>query len=207
MKRLLAHIGRLAADRTAAVSVEYVILLLPLLALVFTSFQIALAYHFALTAQKAVEQGARIAVVRDAVHNGLPATNAFTDNSKIGKACADPAETTAPCVDPGGPWVCDGGSLGGTDCDETAFNQIYNEIARIAYLLEPEQVTITYSYVNLGFAGGPFTPLVEVEIQERPFFLQFFFNLAFAGDGEGPEALQLPGVAASGIAEDLSSTN
>lgn len=189
-------------DGSAAI--EYVALLLPLIALVFTSLQIALAYHFALTAQKAVELGARIAAVRDAVHVGLPSTNELVTGSTFtaGMACGFGA-----CVDPGGPWTCSGATIASdANCDVAKFNEIRDEVARLAYLLDDDDLSITYSYGLLGFADGPLVPIVEVAIVERPFFLQFFFNLAFGGDDDSFE-VTLPSVAATAIAEDLSSTN
>ena len=189
-------------DGSAAI--EYVALLLPLIALVFTSLQIALAYHFALTAQKAVELGARIAAVRDAVHEGLPATNQLDQSSGLsaGAPCGFGA-----CLDAGGPWTCSGATVT-TDpnCDTQKFNEIRDEVARLAYLLDDDDLSITYSYGLLGFADGPLVPIVEVAIVERPFFLQFFFNLAFGVDDDDVE-VTLPAVAATAIAEDLSSTN
>lgn len=190
---------------SGAASIEYVILLLPLIALVFLSFQIALAYHFALTAQKAVELGARIAAVRDPVNTAMPAINELDPGSgfSVGKPCGLGA-----CLAPGGgPWTCSGDDLSGEDCDAAAFVQIFDEVARVAYLLDPSDLSVTYSYVGLGFAGGPFTPIIEVSIRERPFFLQFFFNLAFGSGEDTSRELNLPAVAASAIAEDLSSTN
>ena len=202
MKRTLHTFFR-KDDGSAAI--EYVTLLLPLIALVFTSLQIALAYHFSLTAQKAVELGARIAAVRDAVHTGLPTTNELNESSGlgVGDECGFGA-----CVDPGGPWTCSGETVA-TDpnCDLARFNEIRNEVARLAYLLDDEDISITYSYGLLGFADGPFVPIVEVAIEERPFFLQFFFNLAFSGGEDESFEVTLPSVAATAIAEDLSSTN
>lgn len=201
IRKLLSFLRR--DDGSAAI--EYVALLLPLIALVFTSLQIALAYHFALTAQKAVELGARIAAVRDAVHTGLPTANELDTSSGLtaGAACGFGA-----CVDPGGPWSCTGDTVA-TDpnCDVARFNEIRDEVARLAYLLNDDDLSITYSYGLLGFADGPFVPIVEVAIVERPFFLQFFFNLAFGGEGDESFQVTLPSVAATAIAEDLSSTN
>lgn len=197
-----ARLPSFRRDESGAATIEYVILLLPLIALVFTSFQIALAYHFALTAQKAVELGARIAAVRDPVHTGMPLENAAAPGARVGDSCA-----LGGCAAPGGPWRCSGSDLGSADCDAAAFSAIFDEVGRIAYLLSPEDLTVTYSYAALGFAGGPFTPIVEVTIEERPFFLQFFFNLAFGSGEDSSGRLTLPAVAASAIAEDLSSTN
>jgi hypothetical protein len=198
-------IRRLWADRSASATIEYVVLLLPLLALVFVSFQIALAYHFALTAQKAVELGARIASVRDPVSITMPKTN--QTNSATGASFGDSCAEGACIVPAGGPWTCAGNDLGNGACDPVAYSEIFDEVARIAYLLNPADLSITYTYGGLGYAGGPFTPIVEVAIEERPFFLQFFFNLALSNPSNKPEALQLPAVAASAIAEDLSSSN
>lgn len=206
MKRFLRKFWK--QDEGAA-AIEYVVLLLPLIALVFTSLQIALAYHFALTAQKAADLGARIAAVRDPVRVDLPATNGFdlTSGLNEGDSCANGA-----CTDPGGPWSCNGATVA-TDpnCDLDAYNAIRNEVARLAYLLDDDDVTISYQYGFLGYAEGPFVPLVTVSIQERPFFLQFFFNLSRGGldvdENDDPIEVDLPVVASTAIAEDLSSTN
>lgn len=198
-----SFLRRFARDEEGSSTIEYIVLLLPLLALVFTSFQIALAYHFALTAQKAVELGARIAAVRDPVHTGLPASNEIETGFVEGDSCALGA-----CVAPvGGPWSCSGADLETANCDAVAYEAIRAEVARVAYLLDPEDLSITYYYGGLGFAEGPFTPIVEVAIEERPFFLQFLFNLALADPDQEADELQLPAVAASAIAEDLSSDN
>lgn len=194
----------LIRNEEGSAAIEYVALLLPLIALVFTSLQIALAYHFSLTAQKAVELGARIAAVRDAVHTGLPSSNELASGSSFsaGASCGSGA-----CENPGGPWICTGATVAtDANCDVANFNEIRDEVARLAYLLDDEDLSISYSYGLLGFAGGPFVPIVEVAIVERPFFLQFFFNLAFGGEDDDVE-VTLPAVAATAIAEDLSSTN
>ena len=107
-----ARLPSFRRDESGAATIEYVILLLPLIALVFTSFQIALAYHFALTAQKAVELGARIAAVRDPVHTGMPPENAAAPGARVGDSCA-----LGGCAAPGGPWRCSGSDLGSADCD------------------------------------------------------------------------------------------
>lgn len=201
---MIRKMRNLFRNDDGSAAIEYVALLLPLIALVFTSLQIALAYHFALTAQKAVELGARIAAVRDPVHTGLPATNQLDVGSGLtaGAACGLGA-----CTHAGGPWTCSGATIA-TDpnCDAANFNEIRDEVGRLAYLLDDEDLSITYSYGLLGFADGPLVPIVQVSIEDRPFFLQFFFNLAFGGEGDDIE-VTLPAVAATAIAEDLSSTN
>lgn len=207
----MSALGRFRAflkDRSASASVEYVVLFLPLIALVFTSFQIALAFHFALTAQKAVENGARVAAVRDPVYRReyLPTTNVPAAGARTGDACALNNNCVAPS---GGPWVCTNADLNQPQCDANAFKEVFDEVAAVAYLLNPDNLVVAYDYYELGFANGPFVPLVTVTIAERPFMLQFFFNLAYGQDREAgsQEVGLLPAVQATAIAEDLSSVN
>ena len=151
-----------------------------------------------------MRMGARIAVVHDPVYTALPQINEPVDDAAAseGRPCAS-GGCFAPQV---GSWTCTGADLGSSECDEAAFGAIYNEVASSAYLPDPAKLSVTYSYVRLGYAGGPFTPLVEVRIEQRPFFLQFMFSLAFGGGGDSPDEVTLPSVAASAIAEDMSSS-
>lgn len=196
---------RFLRDRRGAATVEFVVLFLPMIALVFTCFQVALAYHFTLTAQKAVEIGARIAAVRDPVHRNIPARNVTSSTGTIEEPCA-----LDHCVDPGGPWTCSGADLTLAQCDAAAFDAIFQEVAAFAYLLNPEDMEITYRYARLGKAGGPFVPIIRVEIVERPFAFQFGFDLGFGnrqGTSQSQERRTQVGIAAEAIAEDLSSAN
>lgn len=202
--------SRFLKDAGGAAAIEYVVLLLPLLALVFTSFQIALAYHFSLTAQKAVENGARVAAVRDRVAENMPRINQPAEGAEIGTPCS---QGGCAVPDPAS-WTCTAEDLGGPNCNANAFNEVFQEVASIAYLLDPDDLVITYSYAGLGFAEGPFVPIIEVGIRERPFFLRFGFSLALGVSGgeenegeDGQEVATLPSVAAMAIAEDMSSTN
>ena len=198
-------IKRFLTAKDGAATLEYVILFLPLVAMVFTCFQIALAYHFALTSQKAVENGARIAAVRSPVANDLPTINVAQSGAETGDRCALPGS----CVDPGGPWVCTFADLDAS-CDREAFDDVFQEVAALAYLLSPEDLEVTYRYADLGFANGPFVPIVEVTIVERPFFLQIGFSLYYgpdATDDNVADVKRLPAATATAIAEDMSSTN
>ena len=96
---MLSQLKAFLTDRRASASVEYVVLFLPLIALVFTSFQIALAFHFALTAQKAVENGARIAAVRDPVYHRdyLPHKNEPAPGAETGDTCVVSLTTLRGC--------------------------------------------------------------------------------------------------------------
>lgn len=200
-----APIIRFWRERRAAATVEFVVLFLPMIALVFTCFQVALAYHFSLTAQKAVEVGARIAAVRDPVRRFLPQTNVTSDTGTKGEPCA-----LGHCVEVTTVFRCEGADLSPALCDVSAFNAIFQEVAAFAYLLSPEDMNISYRYAGLGKAGGPFIPIIEVEIVERPFTFQFGFDLG-AGNRQGASQTQevrtQVGISAIAVAEDLSSAN
>jgi hypothetical protein len=42
--------------------------------------------------------------------------------------------------------------------------------------VNPGDVSISYSYVGLGFADGPFVPLIRVKVAAKPFLLSFGFG-------------------------------
>ena len=200
-----AAVSRFLIERRAAATVEFVVLFLPMIALVFTCFQVALAYHFSLTAQKAVEVGARIAAVRDPVYTALPGTNVRTTSGEIEGSCAFDN-----CVDPGGPWVCEGANLSLATCDVDAFNAIFQEVAAFAYLLNSDDMNIRYEYARLGKAGGPFIPIITVSIVERPFTFRFGFDLGAGnrqGGAQSQEVRTQVAISAVAVAEDLSSAN
>jgi hypothetical protein len=64
-------------------------------------------------------------------------------------------------------------------------------------------LTVTYNYVGLGYAGGPFVPSVTVTLSGVQFgmFMGFLSGLAGAGDS----LLVLPDISATLTGEDLSS--
>ncbi|MEL7465878.1 MAG: TadE/TadG family type IV pilus assembly protein [Pseudomonadota bacterium] len=217
---MVRRIRSFLSDRRGAATVEYVVLFLPLVALVFTSFQISLAYHFALTSQKAVENGARFAAVRDAaVVRGdalgqMPMIKELSrtapSTAEVGDACSVAGTCAFANTSNNGPWSCAGADLASPTCNAAAFDAIYQEIASLAYLLQPEDVVITYRDAGLGFAGGPFVPVIEVSILEKPFFLQFLFEAtAFGGNADQarPGVETLPAVTATAVAEDLSTSS
>lgn len=198
-------ISRFWKEKGAAATVEFVVLFLPMIALVFTCFQVALAYHFSLTAQKAVEVGARVAAVRDPVYKFLPGTNETAPGQQDGEPCA-----FGNCVNDTTIYTCEGANLSLAECDVEAFNAIFQEVAAFAYLLQPEDMNISYQYARLGKARGPFTPLITVSIVERPFTFQFGFDLGFGrrqGDPQSQEVQTQIGISAIAVAEDMSSAN
>lgn len=219
-RRLRAARRAMTARREdGAVTIEFLFLFLPLMALVFFIFQIALAYHYMLSAQKGVIMGARIAAVREAVHQAVPAVNTVAPGARVGDSCSAGA-CAAP---PQNEWIClgradvsavgasragDGFTPGsGADCDDAVFREIYAEINRLAFGVDPEDVTLIYSNSNIGFAGGPYRPLVTVYVPERPLPFTFLGVLRAGGLTGLTEDPVLTGVASTRITEDLRSEN
>ncbi len=212
-------------DERGATTVEMIIIFLPLMILVLTIFEIGIAYHFTLTAQKAAQVGARFVVTRDPVHTGMPSANTIHYRyGAYGDACYQGgAIGTDACLDPGGPWVCDGAALS-AQCNSARFNDLLTEMQRLYPSITADDVTVGYYYHRLGYAGGPMVPEVRVTIKSRPSPLQLlsFLDLFVTKDSSNPQrpkvemaaadeenwdTLTLRSVTASAFGEDLSSSN
>lgn len=139
-----------------------------------------MAYNY-VTAEKSLQIAARMAVVRPPVCNGVPQTNQRGDaiTPRFGSRC-DTA--TGVCASPTIP-SCTGGDAGLSAAGNATADAIW---ARVQPLL-PNNATeanlrYTYSYdEDLNFLGGPFVPVVRVELINLDFqFLGVFAALAEA---------------------------
>jgi len=189
-------------DQRGGVAVEFVALLPAFVFLTFFVFEITIAVLWVGTVEKAAQLGARLAIVSDLAVTGLSPDlkNGVADGHIPGDHC-----------DQGGctifaPRTCTGGSIG--ECS-VGFTAIFSRMDAIATLLQPENVTITYAYVGLGFAGGPIVPRVTVTIQNVPYdtfmtnILARFMRLA-TGDPAAVSPLTiLPTIAVTLTGEDL----
>ena len=116
---------------------------------------------FSATLQKAVQAGARAAVVSDPMTAGVPDINARSATGVFGVDCGD---ASAPCTG-----FATISCVGGSTCDSTQFDRVFDHMQGFSGLLEQSMVTVTYEYVGLGFAGGPVAPLVTVTVQGVPY--------------------------------------
>lgn len=128
-----------------------------ILATVFFVLETTLYLFFSASLEKAAQAGVRAAVVSTPVAAGVPATNARTAAGLFGAACP------ANCV--GFNTV----SCTGAACTPAEFNRIFAHMDGFVGQLEPENVTITYDYAGLGFAGGPTIPVVTVTVSGVPY--------------------------------------
>lgn len=160
--RLRAFLG----SESGAVTIDFVTVFPAVFLFFLMVVEIGLAFHFTSTAQKAAQLGARLAVVQDPVHTGVWETNRFdADLGRAGDACYQ--ITGDICLDPGGTWVCDGAAMD-DDCDGARFAVIAAELRRLSPRLAESDISIAYTYRQLGVAGGPFVPEVAVTIRARP---------------------------------------
>lgn len=165
--RVAEAFRKFAASDRGAYSVEFPIIFSAFFVLVLLAFQIAFAMFQVISDEKAAMTGARIAAVRDPVHTGMPTNNVATSNDDVGQPCSEGF-----CTDPGQTWSCSGDALG-ANCDANRFVVIMNDMRRQGVNFDPRDLTITYSYAGMGFAGGPFVPLIRVSIDSAPFLFSF----------------------------------
>lgn len=152
---------RFAGSKDGTVTIEFVVVFLGFIAIIFFVIEVTLFMFFRASLEKAAQAGARAAVVSPAVVAGLPATIARADTTKIfGRKCSD---ATNPCAT-FATLTCTGGG-----CQAVPFTRILNHMRGFNGAIEAENVTFTYQDVGLGFAGGPTVPMVTVTIEGVPF--------------------------------------
>jgi Flp pilus assembly protein TadG len=163
-----------------------------------------LAYHL-VTSERAMQAAARLAAVRPAACAGVPATLVRAalapDNTAYGTSCNAGGPV---CADPG-PVTCAGSSANATAV----------EIWNLVQPTLPPGATIAnlrFSYAfdpNLGFLGGPYVPVVTVELDDVGFdFVTPLTSLAQVagatpGGGSWDAGLVLPAQSVSIPGEDL----
>lgn len=208
MRQLLhTYVRRFAADTSGTTLVELAIVIPTLLLLVLGTIEIGRLGYTAAMAQKATELAVRTAAVRPAVCADVPQTiepvivDASEDPPRFGtlcrgnNACAAPATPEAICT---------------LAENNTSADEIWQTIAP---LLPPTatraNVQMRYTFdPDLGFLGGPYTPIVTVELVDFEFrFITPLGDLADLATGgpasEIPRAITFPNMSASLPAEDL----
>ncbi|MGH6896286.1 MAG: TadE/TadG family type IV pilus assembly protein [Geminicoccaceae bacterium] len=181
-----------------AATVEFVIVAPVFLLLFFGVIETASAFFWWKTAEKATQLGARLAIVRDPAAVGMPLRNVRRDGTLFGLACGSASD---PCdFDNQSTWICSGGD---SSCNPDAFDNIITEMRRvIGQEIDDDNLNITYSYVGLGYAGGPFIPAVTVTLTGVRFGMFMGFLSGMAGEDGALEFL--PDISATLTGEDLS---
>ncbi|OJU10395.1 MAG: hypothetical protein BGN85_05625, partial [Alphaproteobacteria bacterium 64-11] len=152
-------IGGFSREEKGTTTVEFVAISGFFFVIAFMIIEIALAIFWWQTAEVAAQIGARYAVVWDPVTtsvssagvNGLNAAGIYGQSCNISQGANDPCAAFATAI-------CDGSS--GAGCNTVAFNAVLAKMQAVFGALRASNVKITYSYVGLGFAGGPIVPAV-----------------------------------------------
>ena len=170
---------------------------------IFFIFEVSLAYHWALSAQEAVENGVRRAAVNAPVVNELTRSNGLT-LSTINRTVGPGVVVGGACFEGNcQPLPTMGCSRGlrlaenvplGISCNAARFDGVFDEVARLALVIEPEDLTISSQYLDLGYAVAPYVLEVTISIRSRAFPLAL---------GLFGHQTQLPAVAATLVTEDL----
>lgn len=194
-RRLRAALRRFLRGGDASATVEYALIFVPLMVMIFFIFEMAMAYHWALAAQKGVENGVRYAVTLAPIHASLIAADGTVaryekaEAARAGDLCYFGTNCTSLVT-----VSCQGGSLMGDDCDAGRLGQLLQVVGAHAYGLEPENLMVTYEESGLGRATETVIPIVTVSIGAREFPL----GLSLLGIDT-----KLPAVSASLVAENL----
>ncbi len=192
---------RFLGDERGAVVVDQLPVLFLSMVLVLLIFEVGLAYFLNLGTAKAAQLGARVAVTLPAAHPGVPTLNLPRPGDvENGVWCYQPDGSDA-CADPGGPWVCDGASLGG--CNGLLFERIVADMRRSYPRLAAEDVVVTYAYRRLGIVGGDFVPEVRVTVRAQSYaFLTLILSDVMGALSE-KDAITFAGASASAFGEHM----
>ena len=165
-------------DQSGGVLVEFALVISLFMFLFAALLDFGRLSYSGVTAQGAAQIATRIAVVRPPVCAGVPQTHQrgpATPAPRFGTSCSTAAG------------VCS--NVGTISCTGTATNATASEIwNRINSLLPVgttiDAVQVSYSFdPNLGFLGGPYTPMVTVELNLNDF--QFVSPLAAMANAAG----------------------
>ncbi|CUJ98736.1 Flp pilus assembly protein TadG [Ruegeria denitrificans] len=193
-------------DQTGGVLVEFAVVVSLFLFLFLSLLDFGRLSYSVVSAQKAAQLAARIAVVRPPACNY--GAGVFPDTHNRGPSSLAPRFGTSCSAGTG---VCIDPNL--TPCSGAATNTTAAEIwGRVSPLLPPDATidNLRFHYDfndNLGFLGGPFTPMVTVELDLADFNfvspLAALANAAGATNSTLPQAVGYSNFSVSLPAEDL----
>ena len=147
-------------DQSGSVLAEFAVVLPLFLILLCAIIDFGQIYLRWILAEKATQLAARSAIVRPPICAGVPTFNDRTDDVPkdlpFGTSCV---AIDGLCTNPG-TITCTGATAVGD-----AFDDIIDAIgAFLPASVTPSNIQLTYSFADLGFLGGPYIPLVSVEL-------------------------------------------
>jgi len=193
------HVAAFVTDQRGAAMVEFAIVCLVFFISLFQLFDFGLFASNNLMAEKATQLAARIAVTRPPACSGVPDrinASALSPAPRYGTNCRNATGTCA--------------AVTTASCAGVATNATASEIwTRISPML-PSDVVIgdlqfTYTFDDqLGYLGGPYTPMVTVELTLNDFsFVSPITEWAIFGSGNGTHTMSYRTISISLPGEDL----
>lgn len=154
-------------DQRGASAVEFTIVVVTFLILIFGAIDFGRALWEWNQATKATQYGARMAIVTNIVAGGLQTFDGLPSAGGNG----DPVPVAA--ISPN-PVTCNSGGCDGYGpLDTITFNAIVARMKEVYSRIEAVNVVIQYRHIGLGFAGNPFgpdiVPAVTVKLRNMTF--------------------------------------
>lgn len=171
---------------------EFVVVVFAMIVMIFFVVELTTLYFSIMAAQMAAQMGARVVVVSEAAVQGVPPLNSIGATGIAGVSCSD---VSNPCIG-FTTLTCTGGS-----CNTASFTRILSRMRQFLGGIAAENVTISYAYTGLGYAGGATIPAVTVTIGNVPYNAGIIGQII--GTEQGPFTT-LPTVSVTLTGEDLS---
>lgn len=154
--------GSFLRSDNASATVEFVVVFMAFIAIVFFVVEVTLYLFFVASLEKAAQAGVRAAVVSAPIASGLPSQTIKKagDEYIYGYKCSHPS---SPC-ETFAPVTC-----GSTTCSAAGFARILAHMQGFNGRIAAANVNVTYSDAGIGFAGGPLAPMVTVTVSGVPF--------------------------------------
>ena len=187
---------RLLRDRSGAAAVEFSMIAMLLIVLIFGIIDFSMAIWQWNSAEKATEFGVRLAVVSSPIANGLETFDCKTNAISWGARCSTAGAGQLPTV------LCRGDTAsctGGFAYSAVAFAPIATRMQSVYLQLLPENITIQYADSGLGFAGRPGGPVPAVTVCLQNMNFDFTIINGLLGFG----TIAMPPFCATLTAEDM----
>lgn len=188
--------ARVLRDRSGAAAVEFSMIAMLLIVLIFGIIDFSMAFWQWNSAEKATQFGVRLAVTTSPVASGLEAFDCKTNSIAYGTFCSDPGAAKLPTV------LCRGDTVscsGGYAYSAVDFAPIAARMQTVYLQLLPENITIQYADSGLGFAGRPGGPVPAVTVCLQNMNFDFTIINGLLGFG----TIAMPPFCATLTAEDM----
>lgn len=163
---------RLGKDARASVGAEFALVLPIFLLFVLGVVDVGRMMWTWNRAEKAAQMGVRYAAVTDMADTGLADHDYYDDGIARGNRILD--DTFGTTCTQGGCTCNTGGNCPGLGTfSDTAFTNTVARMQAIMLEIQPDNVTIEYSYSGLGYSGDPYgpdiNPLITVKLSDVRF--------------------------------------